>query len=93
MITARMARKKTNESVDMTHVVPGDCFIKIIDANTIAHLVVEEVISESRFSVRLLDAEGLRTGNAYPMSALELSRLHSNIPANKHLDHPKVVNG
>lgn len=93
MISARMRRQVINEVVDMTHVEAGDYFIKIIDNSSITHIVVEEVLSELRFIVRIIDNWGELTGNSFPMSAFELSKLHPNVPANQNVGSPRAVNG
>lgn len=93
MISARMkSRRDAIETVDMTHVQPGDYFIKIIDESTIAHVIIEEVVSESRFIARLIDKAGIRIGSGFPVSALELSRMHPNTPANQRPSQPRAVN-
>lgn len=93
MISARMRHSESSAVVDMTHVCEGDYFIKIVDSSTIAHLVVEEVISDSRFLVRFVDEHGCRIGGSFPLTALELSKLHPNTPANLFSDQPRAVNG
>lgn len=93
MISARFKSENKAKVPDMTHVEAGDCFIKIIDANTLAHLIVDEVVSVQRFIMRFLDENGARTGSSFPMTASELSKLHPNVPANGVSVHPRAVNG
>lgn len=93
MISARFKPDHKSKVADMSHVEAGDCFIKIIDSDTLTHLVIEEVVSSQRFIMRYLDENGDRTGSSFPMTAYELAKLHPNVPANGFNTHPRAVNG